>query len=397
MLATRLAGCVFVCCALAQTAAQAGSMYGIRDLGTDIGRLELNAAGDVAGTRAYVGSFFIHDGRETPADVYDWIHLADDGRLISGALPSKSDTGYNTPDSYTDRTRPIGWRVLDRKINAANDRGILVGEQILNKYNDKFGRYDNEHIGIIYSPASEYDYANNLEPWSGPSNAAEVHPNAINNDNLVAGSYIRMLQTTTADGQTTSQWDTRAFVGGTDIGTLPGGTRSEALALNELGHAVGVSNGGSFSGNHAFLYADGSMMDLGTLAIENSSPWSWDYGTSSRALGVNNHDQVVGRAALDGRKETGDGTSHATDHAFFYDPNLGVMLDLNTLIPPDSGWLLNEAININDAGQIIGFGTYNGERHGFFLEPMAVPEPGTLAVVLMGVAALGVGRRWMRR
>lgn len=43
--------------------------------------------------------------------------------------------------------------------------------------------------------------------------------------------------------------------------------------------------------------------------------------------------------------------------------------DLNALIPPDSGWRLEEATDINERGQIVGNGRYHGVRRAFLLQP----------------------------
>ena len=41
------------------------------------------------------------------------------------------------------------------------------------------------------------------------------------------------------------------------------------------------------------------------------------------------------------------------------------MQDLNGLIPANSGWFLSTANAINNAGQVTGQGTINGESHAF--------------------------------
>jgi probable HAF family extracellular repeat protein len=41
------------------------------------------------------------------------------------------------------------------------------------------------------------------------------------------------------------------------------------------------------------------------------------------------------------------------------------MTDLNTLLPPNSGWVLTEADGINDSQQIVGQGTINGQHHAY--------------------------------
>ena len=68
----------------------------------------------------------------------------------------------------------------------------------------------------------------------------------------------------------------------TDLGTLPGGTSSIALGVNNSGQIVGWSSGTT---NHAFLYSAGSMQDLGALITGRSY---------SQATGINSNGQVVG-------------------------------------------------------------------------------------------------------
>jgi hypothetical protein len=43
--------------------------------------------------------------------------------------------------------------------------------------------------------------------------------------------------------------------------------------------------------------------------------------------------------------------------------------NLNTLIPPSSGWILHSAQAINDLGWIVGIGFYQGKFHAFMLKP----------------------------
>ena len=45
------------------------------------------------------------------------------------------------------------------------------------------------------------------------------------------------------------------------------------------------------------------------------------------------------------------------------------MQDLNTLIPRNSGWILNSVSDINVWGQIVGTGTFKGNPRGFLLTP----------------------------
>jgi probable HAF family extracellular repeat protein/T5SS/PEP-CTERM-associated repeat protein len=130
-----------------------------------------------------------------------------------------------------------------------------------------------------------------------------------------------------------------------DLGTL-GGDLSEAEAINENGQVVGVSRLADNTTNRAFLW-DGSMQDLGALTFTNSI-----------AYDINDKGQVVG--AL----QTGQ-----TSHAFVWAN--GQMQDLNTMIPANSGWVLQEARAINNKGKIVGFGSINGQTRAFLLKPNA--------------------------
>ena len=119
---------------------------------------------------------------------------------------------------------------------------------------------------------------------------------------------------------------------------------------------VDVNNSGQVLGNvytaggetHACLYDGATLSDLGTFTS----------GSQSLAYGLNDAGVVVG---------TSDSAAGAL-RAFIYDA--GVMRDLNELIPSDSGWLLTEARDINNVGQIVGAGVINGETRAFLLTPL---------------------------
>ena len=132
-----------------------------------------------------------------------------------------------------------------------------------------------------------------------------------------------------------------------DLGTL-GGAFSQAFGINDLGQITGQAYTKGGFGAHAFLYDGGTMHDLGTIR-----------GPYSNGLGINHSGVVVGESNF---------TSGSTaTHAFVY--RNGRMEDLNRLIPANSGWVLSTAYGINEAGEIVGYGTHTHQQRGFLLTP----------------------------
>jgi len=141
--------------------------------------------------------------------------------------------------------------------------------------------------------------------------------------------------------------------GGTmlDLGTL-GGDYSYAYAINDAGQIVGAAALPDNTRTHAFFSnGSGPFQDLGDLGYN-----------VSEALALNSTGTlVVGRATVPSN------TGYTLYHAFAW--NGGVMRDLNGLIPANSDWILNEATGVNDAGVIVGNGTFGGQTRAFRLTP----------------------------
>jgi probable HAF family extracellular repeat protein len=162
-----------------------------------------------------------------------------------------------------------------------------------------------------------------------------------------------------------------------DLGTLGTGLVSNGLAINSSNEVVGFSTltATDFGTEHAFAYVNGKMMDLGTLG-----------GQTSVANGVNDSGIVVGYSNIAG----------GGNDAFVYEN--GQMIDLNSLLAPNSGWTLIAATAINDAGQIVGYGVNpQGQLHGFEVDLASVPEPSSLVLLALGIGAMAcsTGIRWI--
>lgn len=132
-------------------------------------------------------------------------------------------------------------------------------------------------------------------------------------------------------------WDNGAV---TDLGTL-GGDQANGRAINDHGHVVGISS--TPAGNpHGFFWNNGSMTDIGVLASSQSA-----------AYDINDLDQIVGWSGV----------------AIMW--QAGVMTDLNTLIPTGTGFVLNTAEAINNNGWVVGRATYQGHMRAYLLRPAA--------------------------
>jgi probable HAF family extracellular repeat protein len=121
-----------------------------------------------------------------------------------------------------------------------------------------------------------------------------------------------------------------------------GGRYGTGTAINASGQVAGYATTPGDTVYHAFLYSGGPLTDLGTFG-----------GTTSWATAINASGQVTGFAF----------TSDSASHAFLYSD--GMLQDLNDLIPPGSGWVLENGAAINDAGQIAGNGMIGGQGHAF--------------------------------
>jgi probable HAF family extracellular repeat protein len=216
-------------------------------------------------------------------------------------------------------------------------------------------------------------------------------------------------------GQFTGYGDSRAFfytpgVGLQEIGA-EFGDNNAAFGINHQGHAVGTVTRVGVSSN-AFLFRDDQITildpnNIGGVAYDvndqdqvvgtsDGRAFFWNEGVGLLDLGtlggagsiaysLNEHGTAVGSANIAGPL--------IVDHAFIWNSEFG-MRDLNSLIPPGSGWDLRIANGINNSGQIVGWGLRDTQVRGFLLTP--VPEPAAMGLALAGLGVLAIFARRCR-
>jgi probable HAF family extracellular repeat protein len=142
--------------------------------------------------------------------------------------------------------------------------------------------------------------------------------------------------------------DLRAFLwtaaaGMRDLGTLSGGSDSIGSAINDAGEIAGTASPNPHGGQNSGAVAWGKN---GTAQLLGA-------GLSSEAFGINDDGEIVG---ID---EAGPFLWTPTHHS----------RNLNSLIAPKSGWVLEFADGINQSGQIAAYGTINGGTYAVLLSP----------------------------
>lgn len=250
-----------------------------------------------------------------------------------------------------------------------------------------------------------------------------TYAKAMNDSGVVVGSgshYKSECSSSDWGCEYRSPWD-RAIIyqngQTTDLGTL-GGNTATAYGINNQGVIVGVSmTSPDADKNTVFVYTDGAMRslditvngavfinDAGQIAGQEWGPngneaWLYDHGKvtalgladqSNVVVDMNNAGQVIGGGSLR-----------------FWLYTDGKTINLNTLLHED-GWWIDSVLDLNDQGQILATARRDGgtsqyvlltpDQAPILLPPgvpptLPVPEPGTYAMLIGGLAVLAGWRR----
>jgi probable HAF family extracellular repeat protein len=325
--------------------AGAATWYTVKDLGTLPGDTDsiatgLNNNGDVVGwsngPNGYRGFLYTPGSGMTVVpglpnrprafprdinDVGDIVGTADAGGVDlghavrwRGGVPQDLGALPNGPYS-------AGWGI--------NNRGDVAG--------DSYTQVNGINLvhGFIYTDATGMV---DLTPGGSDSSARD-----INDAGQVTGYRI-------VGGYHAFRWQGGAF---TDLGVLPGMAHSFGFAIEPGGGVAGSSKSASGNSERVIRYTDANgLQDLGGV------------GEHNQAWGINSALTVVG--------QLGQGAARA----FVYTDGEGLR-NLNDLVDKSQGWVLQTAFDINDAGQIVGYGYNNldGNTHAVLLAPTTKRPP----------------------
>jgi probable HAF family extracellular repeat protein len=306
----------------------------------------MNAHGDVVGDSNFHAFVWSNGPLSIPASLDNGFSTArginDFGQVVGGAAPNGSSVAFLLDrGTVTNLDVPTG--ATDSLAVAINNKGQVLVNTMAGLQSGTF----------LWTQGPRQEI---------PSLGGYLEGNAVNERGEVVG-----------DSSPAGASLTHAFLwsGGqsVDLGVLPGGEAggdcgfcvagnySVATAINDAGEVVGQS---AAAGQvlHAFLWRNGSMADLGTLAGDNRS-----YASS-----INKRGQIVGWS--------GHSTGIIIDYTRAVLWSDGNIVNLNDLIAPDSGWILDMAVAINMRGQIAGTGHRNGIARAFLLTPVRTAQHG---------------------
>ena len=153
---------------------------------------------------------------------------------------------------------------------------------------------------------------------------------------------------------------------------------SNALAINNQGTVVGIGYYGSPMVTSVWVLSGGNLTVLPML------PGYTSFGAVSSAS-INNKGQVVGDVFNSATSSLG---------IWLWSASTG-LVDLNQQIP--AGWHLTDAKVINDAGQILAAGYFNGSYYSVRLDPIvsSIPEPQGWSLFGLPLLAIAIVR-WHR-
>jgi hypothetical protein len=351
---------LIICCAAAPIPAQAQTpSYSLTLLGGLGGYAWANAindSGEIVGLAAN-------------ADAEEAVTWSGTTPVSLGSLSSSGDAGAF---AVNNSGVAVGYACTadDDTFNAASFKAGTPS--ILQSIGTGFFNYaygiNNSGVAVGYSTSSG-DPGNVPVEWSGttasalgilPSNTSGAAM-AINNSGMAVG-YQYDYDGSGIDGAV--KWSgTTPFA----LQSLSNSAASEALAINNNGEAVGYATDAAGI-QYAVEWSGTTLSKIPSLS-----------GTAWEATAINSSGAIVGYS------------TEGPYGAFLSES--GTTFNLDSLIAATDGVTDITPYGINDEGDIVGRGVYDGQFVPVLLTPAAVPEPATWALVSLCIPALLAFRR----
>jgi probable HAF family extracellular repeat protein len=350
--------------------------YTITDLG-DLSPAAINTWGQVVGnynSQAYIWSFGHKQALGLlPGGTFSWAAAINDLGTVAGTADGPGQIlEYGETIQCNDLIQPFIW-TQQKKMRALGTVGPASDAAGDEDYGCPYPFY----AAAINNRGQVVGYTGQLTDdfqwvflWTNGgmsifgSSLTNTYGNGISNSGEIAGENGYNLY-----GGYATYWKNGTA---TELVGLTGFSQfawSAANGVNDLGQIAGWSTPYDASGIHAVLWSpSGAISDLGTLPGDTNSSAS-KINLFGLVIGSSGDTVVNSTAVLGGHDSGFDiGPLEVIGRPFIWSA-LNGMRDLNTLIHPNSGWVLNTAADINVWGQIVGSGTLNGQPRGFLLTP----------------------------
>ena len=336
---------LLLCASAAQSVAQT---YNVADLGTLSGNrvskaYALNNAGEAAGTSSNpTGAIAVlfSGGKATSINT-----LGSDVSVATAMSGSAEIAGYNI---FYSNPNPEFQAFLysNGSMTNINSSSLFPGGTAAWGVNNS-----GQVVGTGYLTSSNFHtflYSGGKMVDLGPPGSYQASAAAINNSGQIVGGYYL-----------TSGKSGAFLYSNGKMTTLPvpaGSSAVSAFAINDNGEIAGAIYPSSGAPAHAASYNNGVWSDLGAI--------SGALGSTAKAINISG--QVVGTAYF---RQTQYHPPKPGKHVPFISTTKG-LVDLNTLIPPGTGFTLTDAVGINDSGQILcDANNAGGSEHAVLLSP----------------------------
>jgi len=258
----------------------------------------------------------------------------------SGVVVGEADTGDGRPHAVV----TYNGSLLQMKDGGVNDRAVGITDAGV-IFGDLIKGFDAQWVPVMWAadPSRPDRYRATVLPYYNDGGDPKFLGAYLLASNK-AGQAVGWINGSVI-GQLGGFWSNDAAHTVVPLAPLPYGWHSVAWAMNDLGQAVGESNSPLSVYSRAVLWQNDAAhtpVDLGTLPGDSDS----------NAVFINTAGQVVGYS--------GNTTPGSSSRTFFYQD--GTMAELSSLVDAANGnWQITGVMSLNNAGQMIAIGTYNGQ------------------------------------